>query len=472
MEHEFVHRLTSDSKLRSDSISAGRTWRKIWPSLLVLVGVIILIVQGIRVARRPQGDFPLHWESGRRIVAAEPLYAAVPGGDPKGHNHPYPPFWAFAHAPVSLLPMHTAQLLCYPLFALSFWILLQVLKRMTRGCWPLDHRLELVTAAVAGFLASRYLMRDMLECGINLVLVTLSWLALWLWQRDRDRSAGWVLGLAISLKCTPALFAAYFVWKRQWRVAAWTAAATVAFTVSPMLWMGPGEFVPTLTRWFDNAVVGGLAAANGVDGVLGDEPLQNMSLKPAVTRLLVHLPPGHVARLEHPAYFEFLSLSPAMAGWIARLALVGILAIAAWRFRGAVIDRQDGRLVWEFATVSVLILLLSPITWGQHCVGLFPAFYLLKRMGESRQEFPRWMNLTIWSYIVCVIVLNRAVLGQELSLVVDSYRLQTWFIVGVFAMLLSAHRQHPEWIEATDSDSVSVPFVQPSHSVAALRRVA
>ena len=36
-------------------------------------------------------------------------------------------------------------------------------------------------------------------------------------------------------------------------------------------------------------------------------------------------------------------------------------------------------MVWEGAVISLLILLYSPVTWKQHCVGVLPALYLVCR---------------------------------------------------------------------------------------------
>src|SRR5690606_24929913 len=100
---------------------------------------------------------------------------------------------------------------------------------------PLDEDRLFFVVVGAVFMSSRFLVRDMPECGVNLALVALSWLAVEFWVKHRDWAGGWCLGLAISLKCTPALFWAWFVWKRQWKMAGTTLAATVVFTLSPVL---------------------------------------------------------------------------------------------------------------------------------------------------------------------------------------------------------------------------------------------
>ena len=78
---------------------------------------------------------------------------------------------------------------------------------------------------------SLQVVRDLTECGVNTLLVAYCWLGVYLWSRGRDIAGGVSLGLAMALKCTPALFWVYFLWKRQWRMAVATAVAAVAFKV-------------------------------------------------------------------------------------------------------------------------------------------------------------------------------------------------------------------------------------------------
>ncbi len=423
----------TDAEPQSSKRGALAFWRRV---AIGLVGLIV-IGQFLRLTVHLKGDFDVHWESGRRMVAGEPLYAQAGGQDSLGHNYPYPPFWAFVHAPFAFLPMLPGQLLLYPLIVVAGVVLIKTLHRLTGRSEPLSaDKIFLVTAGTI-FLTSRFLVRDMPECGVNLALVALSWLAVECWTHKRDWAGGWLLGLAISLKCTPALFWAWLLWKRQWKIAATTIVATSVFTLSPILVMGPTAYQQTMTEWIGH-VYRGVGESHPAYGVLGDEPLQNVSLRPALARYLTILPVGHRSRIDHPLYVDVLNLSPMVAGWIIKAVLVMLLAAVAYRFRHPVKDRSDPAFLWEAAAVSILILLLSPITWGQHCVGVLPLFYLLMRRQASGKSLPIWMPSVLGFYIVGVLVLNREFLGKESTYMLDSFRFPTILLLGLLAIAVGA----------------------------------
>lgn len=403
--------------------------QRLWQRVALAVGAAVVLIQGAHLLVRPRGDFQLHWELGRRLAAGEFIYEG-------GHDSPYLPFWGLVHAPLTVLPVQAAQLCLFPLVLVSLWGLLHVLRRLTSRDLPLSPDQEFWMTAVALLLSSRFLVRDMFECGVNLALVALSWLAVLCWVHRREWLGGIVLGLATALKCTPALFLAWFVWKRQWKMSAITLAATAAFTLSPALWMGPAEYARSMQFWYGQSLMGA-TSENPAIGPLGQEPLQNISLRPALGRFLTHLPADHMARLDHPLYFDFVNLPAEQAGFVARMLILALVATAAWFGRHAIPRRDDAGVYWECAGVSLLILLLSPITWGQHCVGVLPAFYVISRTWWAGRPLPRGTSTVIAGYALLILVLNRAVIGKELTYLLDSYRITTWCLLALVAVAIA-----------------------------------
>lgn len=422
--------------------------RRPWKRTAIIIGLVIWAIKGFWIAGTDRGDFNLHYELGRRVAAGTFIYR-------NGLDYPYPPFWALMHAPLTVVPMHAAQLLLFPLFLVVFTVLMRVLQRLAGEHWPLGRDAAFWTATVAVLLTSRYLVRDMPECGVNLTLVALSWLAIFLWTRRKEWLGGLSLGFAISLKCTPLFFLAYFGWKRQWKMFATTSVFTCVFCLSPALFMGPTLFKKSVDFWSMMAWRG-VGVADPSHGVLGPEPLQNDSLRPAMARFLIHLPEDHKARLDHPLYGDFLNLDPDVAGLVIKLMLLTLVLATAWKFRTPITERNTPAVLWECATISVLILLISPITWGQHCVGVLPAFFLFTRSAAKGAVVRPAMRWYLATYLLFTLVLNREFVGQETARLLDTYHLQTWCLLGLVAVCIACRTR--DLRNTGDAGGSTIPF--------------
>jgi alpha-1,2-mannosyltransferase len=405
------------------------------PLLSVGFGLVLaaVIVQFARILQRPYGDFQNHWEWGRRFANGVFLYT-------DGLNTPYPPFWGMVHAPLSVLPAHTAQILIYPLSLLAVVLLFWVLHRLTVSVLPYSREQFITILLLTLFLSSRYWLRDLVECLPNLSLVALTWLAVYLWSIRREWMGGMCLGFAAALKCTPLLFLSYFVLKRQWKMAATSLLFTALFTIAPILKLGPGDYMRHVDKW-TSGIVSGVSQKDPSYGVLGDAEYQNMSLRPTLARYLVVLPEGHRGRVDHPLYLDLFDLSPDLAGWLIWAIMGALLAYIAWKLRDPVCERTDESILWECAAISILILLYSPITWGQHAVGVIPACYLIARQWVQREEFPLWMKVALWIFVLFTLALNPKILGSDLTPVVESYHIETLGILALLTIVLGFHAQ-------------------------------
>ena len=332
--------------------------------LVIAVGAGVVLVQWISTMLKPHGDFSRHWEFGRRFVHGEFLYA-------NGLDIPYPPFFAVAYAPLSLLPLQVAKPLFFLLGFLALIAILWILDRLSYLAIRSGDRLWVIAGTL--LLTSRLVVRDFDDGGQNLILLALTWAAVYLWTRNRDLLAAASLGLAVALKCTPALFIAYFAWKRQWKITGFAVLSAVIFTLVPAVWQTSSY--PIHMRTWIETVVRGLTQPDPSVGVLGPEQLQNKSLRPALARYLMHLPSGHPGRFEGAGYVDLLALHPTTASFIIKAILVAGLLTIGWLFRSR-ISRDSPAVLWECAAVSVLMILvfpnqLGPTLRGCHSGGLF-----------------------------------------------------------------------------------------------------
>lgn len=414
------------------SPTAGRGKRAlVW--IVVMAGVILAVAPFVKILRSPRGDFPRHVEFGRRLLDGEMIYH-------HGLDVPYPPFWALAHAPLARMPVQISQPLVYPIGLASLALLILLLSWQSRVEGPMGVGTLFFTWAATLVVSVRFLIRDFDECGPNIFLLTLAWIGIWLWTKGRDRWAGVSLGLAIALKCTAGLFLVYFAWKRQWKFALSTGIATVVFTLSPILVLGPASYYQHMRIW-TMTLANGARSETPLMGVLGEDPMINKSLRSAMARYLMHVPEGHIGRSDHPAYVDVLALSPRTASLVILAATMLLVGGGAWLTRGRVTRRDDSAILWECAATSILMLLLSPITWGQHCVATIPALFLTLRRAASGVRLPAMSWAALAVYFCLVFVVNRWMFSRELGMALESYRPITFALLLLLAVTVGQRFQ-------------------------------
>ena len=395
------------------------------------VFVIILCAARALVLHPEDGDFKVHWGTGSRFLAGEFLYA-------NGADFPYLPILGMLFAPAALLSMPVAKAVCYPLGVAALLVLLWVLYRLIRPALQLTETQAFWAGAIAALLALRFIVRDQAELGFNTIIAALTWSGVYFWTRRRNLLAGASLGLAIAIKCTPAIFLGYFIWKRQWRLAICTTAAILFFTALPMVWMGPASWSFHLQSWAQNATHGISGTGTGFEA---NEVYRvtNLSFRPALMHYLTHIPQV-TYRFWEPPPLRYLNLSPVVSGWIVNLILMALLGIFLWWSRGRITSRDEPRILWELAVAGVLMLLFSPITWGQHCVHLLPACYLIAAMAIKRESVPGWIVALLMCYVFLGALTGRDLIGRFLSVEVIRHHTTTFAILSLFPILLMGPR--------------------------------
>ena len=444
----------------SSTANTGDASRRRIRLAFLLCAAAWLAFAGSRVVIRSSDDVTNHLESGRRFLARGFIYEG-------GLNYVYPPFWGMAFAPLSVLPLALAKSVLLGAGVVLFVMLTRALVRTAdpTGVTSASARFRIALLAIAATFP--FWNRDIADCLINTSLVAIVWLAIEQWRSGRLWRAGAMVGLTIALKCTPALFVLYFLGKRQWRLAAITTLFAAIFSAAPLGWLGwSGHtgYVAQASHWWNVAVRASLERADPSQGVLGveayqrgivyEDTLNNLSLKPALARYLTALPHGHLGRPEtgdnpavapappDPAFVTFLSLAPATAGLIVKfvtlLIVAGTFAMFSWR------DTRPGNpsVLWECAAIGVLMVLLSPVTWKHHCIWTLPAFFLL---AHNAYTTPTTFRTARFAALVAVtlaamLLVSPSLLGDRLAALLRSYHVGTASLLALLAVTLMEMR--------------------------------
>jgi alpha-1,2-mannosyltransferase len=292
----------------------------------------------------PFVDLTVYRYGGRAILDGSHLYALrFPGA----LAFTYPPLPALLFTPLAVLGMAALK----PAITAASLVLLAVTLRFALRLKPASSwltgaqatRLALLAAALALWLEPvwttlRYGQIDLLIAA--LVLYDLS-------RADESRWKGLGVGLAIGLKLTPAIFAAYLLLTRRYRAAA-TSLAVFLATVAAGFAAVPGD---SSEYW------GGAFIDPGRVGRI--ENAANQALR------------GAYARVLHSVSVD--------TWWLITAAVVGVvgmwLAVRAGR-------REDD--AQGFSLCVLTGLLISPISWSHHWVLAIPALMLFTLTAHRR----------------------------------------------------------------------------------------
>ncbi|MDX2170905.1 MAG: glycosyltransferase 87 family protein [Deltaproteobacteria bacterium] len=382
-------------------VDAALAWlRRGWPVLLVAMLAVHLIAVVLRRAAHP-GDFDISRELGRRLLAGEPLYAG-------GLHYPYMPTAALWFAPLALLPPWLGFALRYAAAIGALWLVL-------RWCASLAAvevgRRVLVGALTLG-LGAHYVWRDLDDSGPHLILLALLIGGLLAAQRGRTAGAAALFGLAAALKAPNALLLPFLLWKRQWHLAALSLAALVAWTALPALVMGPASWWAQQRQWAATALASAVGAPQ--PGPRASEArVQNQSLR----RLLS-------------------AASPRGAAIVPAAAIALLAALAWWTRRRPAMPGDAARWLAELAALLIAALLLSPVTWVQHCVLALPALYVVVARADALR-WPAPVVAALSLFAVLALLLNRELLGREWYLALLAVGLHTLALLVLLGLLIA-----------------------------------
>ncbi|MCY3001637.1 MAG: glycosyltransferase family 87 protein [Planctomycetota bacterium] len=357
--------------------------RRVALALAVLLSVLAL-VQAVHKARKGQCAL-LKWRPQVDALArGENVYGREEGGTREGF--PTLPTTALALRPFLAFGDVTAGVLWAAFkLALAWWMVLACC-RMAAG--NVESFPPWALLVVIGLIA-RVLLSDIAHGNVNIPVAACVVAAGRNWQLGREREAGWLAGLAAVLKVTPALFLAYFAWKRSPRAFVHgLIGIAVAGIGLPMLVLGPAATFELLGAWW----------AQMVQPFVEGAPLtkvQTEQINQSLLGVLARWFSDSVAIVARPPLFpedvsiHVVALSPgALRGLFYVVALL-LAGCAAWAGRVPRERRATADTLGELALLVLLMLFLSERSWKQHYVTLcvpvvFLAFHAFHHGWRSR----------------------------------------------------------------------------------------
>jgi alpha-1,2-mannosyltransferase len=390
------------------------------------IGMLIHLTFTVRRVGTKIGDYDVNREFGRRFLAHEDLYEG-------GQCFNYMPISALYWAPMALVPPRVGMACRYLMAIVCLALTFRILSSMAFPDRQRDQRKVTATALISLILAVHYLLRDFDDGGPHVILLAILVGGVYCIGRGRVKLAAFWLGLGIATKITPGLFLPFLLWKRQWRLAGYTAAATILWILLPTIWMGPTSWWQHQQQW-NQVALSVFQESHDPGRDDNEQRVQNQALKPAIMRYLVTYPPGHPMRLDQAGYADFLNWSPAAAGRAADITILMLALVFCWRARKTWKGSEPRVVLGETSALLLLVLLFSPVTWLQHFVFALPAiFFIVTEPPSSSERLTRWL---LGFYVILALVINRELVGKENYLLLLSYHTHTLCLLLLFALVM------------------------------------
>lgn len=342
-----------------DRLSAG-TQRALWRAFQALTLAGFGYVGWLLLGHTPYRiDIDVYRMGGRAWLDGDPLYADAVFHTLGGIDLPftYPPLSAVVFAPFAWLPLPVASAIM-TLITLVLLVVSTVIVLTRLDFWPdagavTDpawlRRAFVALAIVALAVCHLEPLRANFEFGqINVVLMTL--VIADCVPRRTPWPRGILLGVAIALKLTPAVFLVYFALRRDVRAA---VTSLIAFAVATIVgcvlaWRDSWEYWTTTLRDTDR---------------IGNSTLNTNQNIAAL-----------LAREEYSETTHFVL-------WTA--ACFAVLALAVWAGR-RVLRADEPALA--LICIALFGLVVSPVSWSHHWVWTLPTLVVLALLAWRRRS--------------------------------------------------------------------------------------
>ncbi|MDF1486939.1 glycosyltransferase 87 family protein [Tessaracoccus caeni] len=316
--------------------------------------IVLLILSVVSWAVYPPGrvfmpyriDFDVYRTGGQVFLEGGPLYGAMPPLS-QGALLPftYPPIAAVLFSAFAMIPLWVGSLLLTLGSMACLWWIARLIERRTplaallpKGVTQRDITLVMMIAFTVGLWFGP--VRETFLFGqVNIILT-----ALVLADVSSERRRWWsgaLVGLAIAIKLTPAVFLLFFFLRGDWRSMLRTVASFLLFTGIGHLAM-PAESHRYWTEVvFNTGRIGGAAYAS------------NQSINGALAR------------------FGTDGTTPTLLWFGVSLVAGLIVAWSAWRLL------RSGQRVVAGVVVGFAALFCSPVSWSHHWIWAWPLITLM-----------------------------------------------------------------------------------------------
>jgi Glycosyltransferase family 87 len=384
--------------------------RSAWTVLLgagaFAIALVLSVSQGLR--QDVGHDFHVFWQAGRNFTTGSPLYHDyLPGA----RQFKYPPFAAFLFQLLAVFPLQVAgvlfSLLNLVLWGVAVYLTWDIVSRTFPG-----RNAALTPLLLAVALSAQFFLDNFHHVQVNGLILVLVLLGIRAYLGRQDLRAAAYIVTATAIKLTPIFFAAWLVVRGRRPAALAVVPVALICLLLPVLARGPTTGAAELVEYYHSFLEGhqrGQVATYTA----------GQNLAALVNRLTREaMEPGRAQLAYHGLWLVLLFL------FLARLVQL--------RIRGARVT------AFELSLIFLASLLLSPITFTTHLVGLlfvFHTFLAVRLAGLSRPA--KAVAAVLLPAMAMTGLSGRDLVGSTAYWFVRDHSIPAWTMVLLFAASLA-----------------------------------
>lgn len=281
----------------------------------------------------------------------------------------YPPFFGMVYAFVNPLPVPLGAAIW---FGLNAFLIFLSSKLLAKAIWRfhnkghLPEQIHLAYWLAPLTLISVNAITNLETSQVNIFIFFLVSSGIYFFSKQKDWLAGLLLGIAIAIKITPAIFVVYLFYRRAWKVVLGSILGVlICWGPLLLLAMGWDFYLEIMQSWWDILLtyVREGTMAEGMGGFRHT----NQSLDAFFFRTFTHTEAN--GGFDH-FYLNIMNLNYDLAGQIVKGIKLALLLFMAFLFRKPFQDRFNSRIGLELSVVVIAMLYISPISWINHYVAM------------------------------------------------------------------------------------------------------
>ena len=362
-------------------------------------------------------DLRIYFDTAERLRQGLPLYEARYSFADRGSDfelqYLYPPALAALLAPLVPLSADVVFLVWQAGIIASLVAAALMLARFIR---TLDPANPSPNASLLFLLLSLWppTLDGILWGQVNAYILVLLIGAVYATSRNALRSAGFLLGVAIAIKATPAILTVPLLLNKKWRALLWTALGILAAHLPLCLYPHGLQAIPDFIRTTGEIAVGDVV----------NDPFYDYSLRRVVT-FFVDVP------------------AVVFTGFAALVGLTYVAVVAAYTTASSREHADTGPMLGLELLLGIpAMIIVSPLIWNHHLVWLFPVLMVLIFASSSSMSAlcGRLMYVTLAPLLyVHVFIRNNLHYGESLV-----KPLPLFISCLSAALLISAIKRFPE----------------------------